>query len=65
MRTVCLLIALILLIGCNVPLRIHEVARGQFKELDLANEESDQHPVGMMRMARIHTELGEKDRAFE
>ena len=29
MRTVCLLIALILLIGCNVPLRIREVARVQ------------------------------------
>jgi tetratricopeptide (TPR) repeat protein len=35
------------------------------KELDLANEESKQHPVATMRMARIYTELGEKDRAFE
>lgn len=35
------------------------------KELELANEQAQQRPAGTLRMARIYTELGDRDRAFE
>ena len=35
------------------------------KELELANEQAKQKPPGAFRMARIYTQLGDRDRAFE